>query len=179
LHEAWYAVYTRFQHEKSAASQLERKEFQVFLPLYRAIHKWKDRKQVVSLPLFPCYLFLRGSVTRKLDILQTAGVHWIVENGGHACEVPDSEIEALRKVCAASSNGKVVQPYPYLEKGQKTRITGGPLTGTEGIFIRAKNQHRVIVSVELLRKSVAVEVDERDVQPLRESQGIQLVPAQV
>jgi len=131
LGEAWYAVYTRFQHEKSAASLLERKSFEVFLPLYRAVHRWRDRKQTVSLPLFPCYLFLRGSTERKLDILQTAGVHWIVENAGRACEVPEAEIETLRNVCAAAESGRVVRPHPFLRRGETARIRGGPLAGTE------------------------------------------------
>lgn len=176
--EAWYAVYTRFQHEKSAASLLERKAFEVFLPLYRTVHRWRDRKQTVSLPLFPCYLFLRTSADRKLDIVQTAGVHWLVENAGRACEVPDAEIETLRNVCAAGEDGKVVRPHDYLQQGERARIRGGPLAGTEGIFVRAKNQHRVIVAVELLRKCVSVEVDEEDVEPLREPSRIVRVPAE-
>lgn len=157
--EPWYAIYTKFQHEKTAASLLEKKEFDVFLPLYRTIHRWKDRNQMVVLPLFPCYLFIRAALDRKLDVLRTAGVRWIVENSGYSCTVPDAEIEAVRKIC---SIGKRFQPHPFLKQGDLVRVWTGPLTGTEGFFLRVKNQYRVVVSVDLLRKSVAVEVDLAD-----------------
>jgi transcription antitermination factor NusG len=161
--KAWYAVYTKFQHEKSAASLLEKKEFEVFLPVYRTVHRWKDRNQAVILPLFPCYLFIKAELDRKLDVLRTAGVRWIVENAGQACAVPEAEIEAVRKICSAAAN---FQPHPFLKEGDLVRVRTGPLTGTEGFFVRVKNKYRVVVSVELLRKSVAVEIDLADVEVL-------------
>jgi transcription antitermination factor NusG len=157
--EPWYAVYTKFQHEKSAAALLERKAFEVFLPVYRTVHRWKDRNQLVVLPLFPCYVFLRAPVDRKLDVLQTAGVRWFVQNAGYACPVPEAEIEAMRKLCSA---GTRLQPHPFLKQGDFVRVRSGPLAGTEGFFLRVKNQNRVVVSIELLQKSVAVEVDFSD-----------------
>lgn len=169
MNDAWYAVYTRHQHEKSAASLLVRKEFNVFLPVYRTVHRWQDRNQLVVLPLFPCYLFLRGGLDRKLDIIRTAGVRWLVENGGHACEVSETEIGALRKIC---SSGTRVQPHSFLKEGDRVRIHGGPLAGTEGIFIREKNLYRVVVSVELLRQSVSVEIDLKDVEPSRDDRRL-------
>jgi len=176
LASEWFAAYTRFQHEKNAARLLENKGFEVFLPVYRALHRWKDRNQLVVLPLFPCYLFLRTELDRKLQILQTAGVRWLVENSGRACEVADKEIEAVQRICAL---GAGVQPYPFLSAGDSVRIRSGPLTGMQGFFIRAKKHYRVVVSVELLQKSVSVEVDLRDVEAAREpitafsySQGI-------
>jgi transcription antitermination factor NusG len=178
LVEAWYAIYTRFQHEKSAALLLERKQFEVFLPAYRAVHRWRDRRQAVTLPLFPCYLFLRSSVERKLGVLQTAGVVSIVESAGHACEVTNDEIDTLRRVCAVAKDGIDVRPHPFLRQGERVRILGGPLAGTAGIFVRAKNQHRVVISVEVLRKSVSVEVHEQDVEAVRESNRLSLVPAE-
>src|SRR5882762_1155812 len=95
---SWYAAYTKHQHEKTAADLLQKKGFDVLLPLYRATHQWKDRTKIVSLPLFPCYLFLQANLERKLDILRTPGIFWLVENGGHACEVSDSEIELVQKL---------------------------------------------------------------------------------
>jgi transcription antitermination factor NusG len=163
--DPWYAVYTRHQHEKSAASLLERKEFEVFLPVYRTVNRWQDRNQLVVLPLFPCYLFLRAGSGHKLDILRTAGVRWLVESGGRACEVPETEIESLRNICSV---GDRVRPHSFLMQGDPVRICAGPLAGTQGFFVREKNQYRVVVSVELLRQAVSVEIDLRDVESMRE-----------
>lgn len=159
--KAWYAVYTKFHHEKRAASLLEKKEFEVFLPVYRTVHRWKDRNQMVIIPLFPCYLFLRTELGRKLDVLRSAGVRWFVENAGQACAVPDSQIEAVRKICSVATR---FQPHPFLKQGDLVRVRRGPLLGMEGFFVRTKGQYRVVVSVELLCKSVAVEVDLADVE---------------
>jgi transcription antitermination factor NusG len=159
----WYAVYTRFHHEKSAASLLEKKEFEVFLPVYRTVHRWKDRNQMVVIPLFPCYLFLRMDLERKLEVLRSAGVRWFVENAGQACEVPESQIEAVRKICSAATR---FQPHPFLKQGDLVRVRRGPLSGTEGFFVRTKGQYRIVVSVELLCKSVAAEVDLADIELL-------------
>ena len=172
--QPWYAVYTRFQHEKTAAALLEKKEFEVFLPVYRAVHKWKDRNQTVTLPLFPCYLFLRMELARKVEILRTAGVLWMVENGGQACSVPDEEVESVRRIC---SSGSRFQPHPYLKEGDFVRIRKGPLLGVEGVFQRTKNDYRVIVSVGLLRQGVAVEVDLADVERVRPANRILPVAA--
>ena len=157
----WFAVYTKHQHEKSAASLLERKGIQQFLPLYREVRRWKDRKQEVVLPLFPCYLFVFTELSRKLEVLQTAGVRWFVENSGHACPVPEAEIEALQKVCAS---GVRVTPHPFLKRGDTVRLSEGPLAGIEGILTQVKNEHRIVLSVELLKRSVAVEVDPLSVE---------------
>lgn len=165
--EAWYAIYTRFQHEKSAAALLQRKNFEVFLPVYRAVHQWSDRNQLVTLPVFPCYLFLRTNVDRKVEVLRTAGVRWFVENSKRACEVSDAEIETLRKVC---SSGRGVLPHPFLREGDHVRVRTGPLAGTEGFFVRTKNQYRVVISVELLRKGVSVEVDRIDIERVGKAQ---------
>jgi transcription antitermination factor NusG len=161
LAEEWYAVYTRFQHEKSAASLLQKKGFEAFVPVYRAVHRWQDRNQMVILPLFPCYLFLRTNLHRKLDVVRTAGVRGVVESAGNACEVPEAQIEALQKICSLGSR---VQPHPFLERGDAVRIRTGPLAGFEGLFIREKNECRVVLSMELVRKGVSVEVDFRDVE---------------
>jgi transcription antitermination factor NusG len=163
LFEAWYAVYTKFQHEKSAAASLANKNIEVFLPVYRAVHRWKDRSQMVILPLFPCYAFVRINLERKLEVLRTAGVRWLVESAGRACPIPDAQIEAVRKVCSA---GARVQPHPFLRIGDLVRVRGGALASTEGILVRTKNQYRVVITVELLQRSVAVEVEISNVESL-------------
>jgi len=164
----WFAVYTKHQHEKSAAALLEKKGIERFLPLYRAVHRWKDRNQQVDLPLFPCYLFVKADLSRKLDVLQTAGIRWFVENTGHACPVPEVEIEALRKVCAS---GVRVEPHPFLRQGDTVRLIAGPLLGVEGILAQVKNEHRIVLSVELLKRSIAAEVDLAMVELVRSGQS--------
>lgn len=165
--EAWYAIYCKFQHEKSAAALLARKQFEVFLPVYRAVHRWKDRNQIVILPLFPCYFFVQTRIERKTEILQTAGIRWIVESAGHACPLPEAEIEAIQKVCAVM----VAQPHPFLKEGQRVRVRSGPLAGIEGFYVRAKNHYRMIVSIQLLQQAVAVEMDVSNLQFINEDSG--------
>lgn len=159
----WLAVYTKHQHEKTVAALLGKKGIEHFLPLYQTVNRWKDRNQRVSLPLFPCYLFVRLELGRKLEVLQTAGVRWFIENAGHACVVPDSEINDLRRVC---ESGVGVGPHPFLQKGDQVRIRKGPLAGIEGILKQVRNEHCVILSIELLKRSVAVEVSLESVQRL-------------
>lgn len=159
----WYALYVRHQHEKSAAELLSRKGFEVLLPLHRAAHRWKDRIQIVSLPVFPSYVFLRANLERKLEVLRTPGVCWLVGNGGRASRVPESEIDSIRKV---TQNSGRIEPHPFLKSGERILVSSGPLAGVEGILNRVKNQFRVVVCVELLQKAVAVEVDATMIQPL-------------
>lgn len=165
---AWYAVYIKHQHEKSAADLLARKGFEVLLPLYRARHKWKDRSKIVLLPVFPCYLFLRTCLEQRLEILHTPGVFWFVGNGGGACTVPFHEIDAVRRVTQSSAR---FEPHPFLESGDRVRIKSGALTGIEGFLTRFRNQHRIILSVQLLQKAVAVEVDRSAVERVEPSAG--------
>jgi transcription antitermination factor NusG len=154
--QSWYALYTRHQHEKAAAQILSSKGFEVFLPLYVAVHRWKDRDMQLSLPLFPCYVFIHGGATRRLDVVMTPGVHGFVECGGKPAAIPDHEIDQVRQVVTRSTQ---VEPHPYLKCGDWVRVKAGPLAGIEGIVVRKKNLYRLVLSVELLEKSVAVEVD--------------------
>jgi transcription antitermination factor NusG len=153
---AWYALYTRHQHEKTVASLLLGKGFQVFLPLYSTVHRWKDRDKQLLLPLYPGYVFLRDRLDRNLQILATPGVHSIVGTAGAPEPIPEFEIEAVKRVIESSL---VVEPHGFLENGDRVRVTYGPLEGIEGILLRKKNGLRLVLSVEMLMKSVAVEVD--------------------
>ncbi len=160
---AWYAVYTKHQHEKNAAEILTKKGFDVLLPLYRAAHRWKDRSQVVLLPLFPCYVFLQANLDRKSEVLRTPGVFWFVGNGGRACAIPFSEIDAVRRATRGPAR---FEPHPFLKSGDRVRSGSGVLAGVEGFLTRVKNECRVVLSVELLQKAVAVEVDISIVEPV-------------
>jgi transcription termination/antitermination protein NusG len=155
-HEPWYAVYTKHQHEKTAARLLERTGFEIFLPLYQTVHRWKDRNQKVQLPLFPCYLFLRTGFDRKIDVLRTPGVFSFIESGGRPCAIPDDEIDAIRR---AANSPAHFEPHPFLKSGDRVRIRSGPLAGIEGILTGTRKRYRIVLSVELLQKSVGVEVD--------------------
>ena len=94
----WYALYTRHQHEKTIALSLESKGFEVFLPLYKAVHRWKDRTKQISLPLFPCYVFLRTAGGEWLPVLTTPGVHMVVSCSGLPTSIPEAEIDTIRRV---------------------------------------------------------------------------------
>ncbi|MGH9395393.1 MAG: transcription termination/antitermination protein NusG [Terriglobia bacterium] len=153
----WYALYTRHQHEKTAADLLTGKGFQVFLPLYQATHRWKDRTKLLSLPFFPSYVFIKGGLDRQLQIMTTPGIYTFVNVAGRAATITDAEIGVVRRMVESSLR---VEPHPFLKGGDRVRVTCGPLEGIEGILIRKKNFVRLVLSVELLMKSVAVEVDE-------------------
>ncbi len=156
LNSAWYALYTRHQHEKAVARILCGKGFQTFLPLYDVAHRWKDRVKQLSLPLFPCYVFLRGGLERRFEVLTTPGINHFVGNRGRPAPIPEAEIEGVRQ---AVERSRSAEPHPFLKCGDWVRVKSGPLVGLEGMLVRKKNQFRLVLSIELLQKSVAVEVD--------------------
>jgi len=160
----WWALYTRHQHEHVIADTLTSKGFEVFLPLYQSLRRWKDRKKMLMLPLFPCYVFVRGGMNRRLDIVSTPGVHMILSNGNHAAIVPDAEIDGIRMAVAGSAR---VEPHPFLKCGDRVRVTRGSLEGVEGVLTRKKNLLRLVLSVEMLAQSVAVEIDASEVEPVK------------
>jgi transcription antitermination factor NusG len=159
----WWAVYTRHQHEKSVAEMLSNKGFDVFLPLYDSVRRWKDRKKLLSLPLFPCYVFVRGGMTRKLQVVSTPGIHMILYHGEQVAQIPHTEIQAIRAVVEGHFR---VEPHPFLKCGDRVRVIRGSLDGVEGILTRKKNSIRLILSVEMLAQSVAVEVNASEVEPI-------------
>jgi transcription antitermination factor NusG len=152
---SWYAIYTRHQHEKMVAQILTSKGFEAFLPLYAATHDWKDRSKTVSLPLFPCYVFLKGGLERRLQIITTPGIYGLVSSGGQPAAIPDFEVEAIRR---AVESGARIETHPYLKCGNWVRVKCGPLAGIEGILVRKKNVSRLVLSVEILGTAAAMEV---------------------
>ena len=152
----WYALHTNYQHEKAVARILTQKRFDIFLPLYDVAHRWKDRTKQLSLPLFPCYVFIQGGLDRRLEVLNTPGVFGFVGWSGRAAAIPEAEIEAVLRMIESSLK---VEPHPFLKCGDWVRVKSGPLQGIEGILVRKKNLFRLVLSVEMLQKSVAVEVD--------------------
>ena len=159
----WWVIYTRHQHEKAVADVLSAKGFEVFLPLYDSIRRWKDRQKLLSLPLFPCYVFVRGGFDRRLPIISTPGVYMALTRGDRIAVIPDKEIDAIRRTVEGSFR---MEPHPFLRCGDRVRVIAGSLEGVEGILIRKKNQFRLVLSVDMLEKSVAVEIDASDVESI-------------
>jgi len=157
----WWALYTRHQYEKAVAEMLSAKGFEVFLPLFGSIRRWKDRTKLLTLPLFPSYVFVRGKLDRRLQIVTTPGVHMILSCGEKLAVIPEAEIQAIRMSMGGMNQ---VEPHPFLKCGQRVRVKQGPLGGVEGILIRKKNMYRLVLSVEMLAQSVAVEIDAADVE---------------
>ncbi len=164
----WYAVHTRHQHEKLVAWTLANKGFEVFLPLYAEVRQWHDRTKRLELPLFSCYVFLRGDLDRRLAIVTTPGVHGMVATGGKLSGIPEEEIQAVRSVI---ENRVKVEPHPFLNCGDLVRVKSGALRGLEGFLVRKKGLARLIVSVSLLERSVAAEVDAGTVERVRGPQA--------
>lgn len=159
----WWALYTRHQHEKTVFNALEAKDFEVFLPMYESLRRWKDRNKLVAFPLFPCYVFVRGGLDRRLQVLTTPGVHKILYHGESVAAIPEQEIESIRRSLDANYP---IEPHPFLKRGDRVRVTRGTLTGVEGILVRKKGLCRLILSVEMLAQAVAVEIDAADVVPV-------------
>ena len=157
----WFAVYTTARHEKTVARQLEDRCIERFLPLYRSWHRWKDRRKLVELALFPSYVFVKIEVRDKLRVLQVPGVVSLVTFNGQLAALPDQEINALR---SGLDSGVYAEPCPYLRVGRRVRVAAGPLTGAEGILIKKKDKCRVVISLDVLMRSVAVEVDGTDLE---------------
>ena len=160
----WFALQVKTLREKHVGSVLAGKGFTEFVPLYRERHRRSDRIKEIELPLFPGYLFCRLDLNNRLPVLVTPFVTSIVGVGKTPVPVPDSEIEAIRTIV---TSGQDALPWNFLPAGCLARIEEGPLQGLEGILIEVKKQHRLVVSVTLLQRSVAVEVDRSWLTPVR------------
>jgi transcriptional antiterminator NusG len=161
----WYAVQTRARHEKKVAKQLQEKGVTIFLPLITQTHRWSDRRKVIELPLFPCYAFARlaPSLEMRLSALQTPGVLSIVGAHGMGAPIPDKEIEDIQALLAQNVSSSL---YPFIKIGQRVRIRGGCLDGVEGILVVEKSNRRLVVSFELLQRSVSVQIDGYEVEAI-------------
>jgi transcription antitermination factor NusG len=153
---SWYALQVRSRKEGYVASQIEGQGYECLLPTYKSVRKWSDRVKEVEQPLFPGYLFCRFDFQNRRPVITTPGVLQIVGYGRTAISVSDEEIQSLQLVV---SSGMPKQPWPYLEVGQRVRVNYGTLSGLEGILVNLKGNHRVILSVTLLQRSVAMEVE--------------------
>ena len=159
----WFAAYTTPRHEKAVVRQLDARQVESFLPLYSSVHRWKNGcKVTVSQPLFPNYVFVYVRRSESVKVRQVPGVLAIVSAGREPSVLPQSEIESLR---AGLVQGKF-EPHPYLVAGEKVRIASGSLAGMVGVLIRKKSQSRVVLSLELIRQSVSVEIGTDEIEPV-------------
>lgn len=158
----WYALYTRPRHEKRVAQQIEQRRIACFLPLYRSVRRWRDRRKELELALFPGYVFVRIAPEDRLRVLQLAGAVRFVSFNGRPVPVPEHEVESLMNGC---TSGICLEPHPYLTVGRRVRVRRGPLAKAQGILLRKKEKLRVVISLQLIMRSVSVEVDESDIEP--------------
>src|SRR5215469_3601518 len=156
----WYAAYTFANHEKKVREQLEQRSVESFLPVYESVRRWKDRRVRLQLPLFPGYVFVRLALRDRLRALAVPGVARLVGFGGRPTVVPAEDIEAIR---TCLERNRDVQPHPYVRCGQRVRVLSGPLAGFSGIVVRQKNRTRLVVSFDVLERSVSIELEGTEV----------------
>ena len=161
----WYAVHIKSRHEKRVAAQFEEKRVQTFLPLLRQTHKWSDRKSVVEVPMFSCYAFVQMIPTNqeRLKVLCTPGVLGFVGSERQGTPIPPEQIESLQ----AAIHGNIsCFPHSFINVGRRVRICGGSLDGVEGILERHGKDQNLVISVELLQRSVSIRVEGYDIKPI-------------
>jgi transcription antitermination factor NusG len=164
----WYALYTLSNHEKRVEEHLRMKGIEVFLPLSTVERRWKNRTTAkLKIPLFAGYVFTHILPTERVRVLEAPSALWIVGSGREPLPLPDHEIEILR----TSLHLRQVDPYPYLKVGERTRIRSGPLAGIEGVVVRKDDRLRVVLSIDLIRQSVAVHVEADELEPCSNWRG--------
>src|SRR6266542_3519675 len=159
----WFAIVVKTQHEHVVHDGLCQKGLESFLPLYCATRRWSDRVKRLQAPLFPGYVFCRFDHRDRVSVLRTPGVRSIVSFGGTVTPIGNQEIERIQALVAS---GSPLEPWPFLKQGQRVRIDDGPLSGLEGILAEAGKGRRVVVSLDLLQRSVAVQLDRDRITPL-------------
>jgi transcription antitermination factor NusG len=162
----WYALYVRTRFEKVVARNLRGKGYEEFLPLYRRKSRWSDRIKEIELPLFPGYVFCKFNPFDRLPILTIPGVNAIVGLGKNFIAVDEGELNAIRAVLKSRN---YCEPWPFLQVGERVRVEYGPFAGTEGIVLVVKNTYRLVISINMLRRSVAVEIDRDCLKPVTKS----------
>jgi len=164
--QRWYAVHTKSRHEFQAIERLNQKGINAFLPTVERLRKWKDRKKIISFPLFPGYLFVNISKDSQsiLSVLKVKGVvRLLCTLPGEPDPIPDEQILSLQRLI---ENKADLDPYPYLNEGQKVRIIKGPLSGVEGILVEKLDKHLLVLSVDVLQHGVALTISASDVEKI-------------
>ena len=152
----WYAIYTRPRFEKKVDMELKRKGIESYLPIQTVVRQWSDRKKKVDQPLFGGYVFVHTTSNDRIDSLQVDGVVRMIGFGGKPSIIPDDQIESIKRFL---TEGFRFEPIDYLVKGDRVKVTYGPLMGVEGKLVEKRNERRFVISIEAIRQSIAVEID--------------------
>lgn len=161
----WFAVQTKARHEKRIEAELNEKGIIALVPVIRESHCWSDRTKVVEVPVFSCYAFVRlADAAQKLEVLKTPGVFRFVSANGKPAPIPASEIDGIQAVLDAKLP---ITSCGFLRVGQRVRVRGGSLDGVEGVLLGSKGDHRLVVSIELIQKSISVTIEGYAVEPVQ------------
>jgi len=172
----WFAAYTSSHHEKRVALHFAERQIESFLPLYATCHRWKNRCEMnLELPLFPNYVFVHIDPRERVRVLEVPGVQSLIGFGRTLAPLPHFEIEALR----SGIGQRKIEPHPYLVIGERVRIQAGPMTGLEGVLVRKKNNFRVVIALDAIMQSVAVEVAADDLEAAANYTGRVPPPSEV
>jgi len=161
----WFALHTRARHERVVEQRLREQGMETFLPTVRETHRWSDRKKTVEVPLFSCYVFVRCALNSddRTRVYRVESVHGFVGTRGSGMPIPDEQIEGVR---AALSQPAPCRSHPFLKVGQRVRVCGGAMDGVEGVFLSENGDRSLVISVEVIQRSLAVRIDGYDVKPI-------------
>lgn len=159
----WFAIHTKVRRERVANSALQNRGFETFLPLCKTRRRWSDRIKELEVPLFPRYFFCRFKLHDHRQVVTTLGIEYVVGIAKNPVAIPDAEIASLEAVMRSDM---AAQQWPFIQKGQWIRITSGALAGIEGILQDCRGNRRLVISVTLLQRSVALDIDRLDVTPI-------------
>lgn len=171
LEPRWYALATRYQHEKKIHAQLQQKRVHSFLPLYESERRWSDRRKKIAAPLFSCYVFVKIALQERLAVLQTEGALRLVSFNHIPAPIPESQIEALRRLVEEKVCLEPVHEWParQWQAGQPVEVIAGPLQGLRGVFQKKHGHAKLVIAIEALRQAIAVEMDAAWVKSVGES----------
>lgn len=163
--QQWYALHTRARHERAVESRLREQGLDTFLPTMREVHRWSDRKKTVDVPLFSCYVFVRCGLGAedRTKIYRVDSILGVVGTRGAGSPIPDEQIEGVRAVLAQTAPWR---SRPFLKAGQRVRVCGGAMDGVEGIFLSENGDNSLVISVDVIQRSLAVRIDGYDVKPI-------------
>ena len=159
----WYAAYTSANHERRVAEQFRVREVEHFLPTYSSVRRWKDRRVTLQLPLFPGYVFVRIALRDRFKVVQVPGLARLVAFNGTPAALPNDEIAALQ---ATVASGVRAEPHPFLVAGRRVQVKSGPMAGLQGVLLKRKGRFRLVISIALIQRAVALDADVADVVAL-------------